>query len=165
MTKKTSKPIDDATARLRVQARLHDGVVPVPFLGTSWQTRGGSYWRRRVGAVLLFLLALALVGGMAVGFTLGIVGDGQDTVRVVAAIVYALTAVLGVRTGLRMLANAPLDERGGAPRTFAPNGLLALILAPYGTGLVLTMLLAMFAPDFIGERRAREVSASMPSGS
>lgn len=162
MTKKTSKT-DEATARLRMTARLHDGVVPVPFLGTTWQTRGGSYWRRRIGAVVVFLMALALVGGMAVGFTLGIAGDRHDVVRMFAAIVYDLTAVLGVRAGRRKLAQAPLDERGTTPRTFVPNGVLALILAPYGTALVLTMLLAMFSHDFIGERRAREVTATTTS--
>lgn len=164
MTRKTSKP-DEATIRLRMTARLHGGVVPVPFLGTTWQTRSGSYWRRRVGAVIVFVLALALIGGMAVGFTLGIAGDRHDVVRVIAAIAYDLTAVLGVRTGLRKLAQAPLDERGGAPRTFVPSGVLALILAPYGTGLVLTMLLAMFSHDFIGERRAREISTTIASQS
>jgi hypothetical protein len=164
MTKKTSKS-DEATTRMRLMARRHDGVVPVPFLGTTWPTRGGSYWWRRIGAVVVFVLALALVGGMAVGFTLGIAGDRHDVVRVIAAIVYDLTAVLGVRAGLRKLAQAPLDERGGTPRTFVPNGVLALVLAPYGTGLVLTMLLAMFSHDFIGERRAREVSATMAAKS
>jgi|SRR5882724_11927615 hypothetical protein len=155
----TRKETDDQT-RLRLLARLHDGVVPVPFLGTTWQARGGAYWRRRVGAVVVFVLALGLVGGMAVGFTIGIAGDGHNPLRVAGAIAYDLTAVFGVRAGLRKLAEAPLDERGGTPRTFVPNGFLALVLAPLGTGLVLTMLLAMFRRDFIGERRAREATAA-----
>jgi hypothetical protein len=161
MTKKSATPADTVDARLRLQARLHDGVVPVPFLGATWQTRNASYWRRRVGAVVVFLLALGLVGGMAVGFTIGILGDRHDAVRVTIAIAYDLTAVLGVRSGLRTIANAPLDERSGAPRTFAPNGLLALVLAPYGTGLIAVMLIAMFRHDFIGERRARDITASL----
>jgi hypothetical protein len=77
---------------------------------------------------------------------------------VVAAVVYDLTAVLGVRSGLRKVAEAPLDQRGGGPGTHVPSGFLALILAPFGTGLVLTMLVAMFGRDFIGERRARRLS-------
>ncbi|MCU7727852.1 hypothetical protein ODJ79_29395 [Actinoplanes sp. KI2] len=155
---KASKPADERDARLRLEARLHDGVIPVPFLGQTWQARGPAYWRRRVGAVVLMVLALALVGGMAVGFTIGIVGDGDDAVRIALAVVYDLTAVAGVRSGLRKIAAAPLDDRAGGPGTFFPNGLLALVLAPYGTGLVLTILLAMFGRDFIGERRAREMS-------
>ncbi len=160
MTKKATTPADTVDARLRIQARLHDGVVPVPFLGTTWQTRNGSYWRRRVGAVIVFVLALGLVGGMAVGFTIGILGDRHDAIRVAMAVLYDLTVVLGVRSGLRKIAEAPLDERNGAPRTFAPSGLLALVLAPYGTGLIATILIAMFGHDFIGERRARDITAS-----
>ena len=160
----TRKDTDDTETRLRLLARMHDGVVPVPFLGTTWRARGGAYWRRRAGAVVLFLLALGLVGGMAVGFTLGIAGNGHQPLRLVAAVAYDLTALYGVRVGLRKLAEAPLDERGGTPRTFVPNGFLALVLAPFGTGLVLTMLLAMFRRDFIGERRAREATAAPKRG-
>jgi hypothetical protein len=157
--KKTPDRAKDRDTRLRLQARLHGGVIPVPFLGTTWQTRGSSYWWRRIGAVVLFVLALTLAGGMAIGFTLGIAGDGHDVIRVVPAILYDLTAVAGVRTGLRKIADAPLDDRTGAPRTFAPNGLLALVLAPYGTGLVCTLLIAMLGRDFLGERRARELGS------
>jgi hypothetical protein len=95
---------------------------------------------------------------MAVGFTIGIVGNGSSAARIALAVVYDLTVIAGVRSGRRKIAAAPLDDRAGGPRTFVPNGLLALVLAPYGTGLILTMLLAMFGADFIGERRAREVS-------
>jgi hypothetical protein len=153
-----TRPDDDAQTRLRLQARLHGGVVPVPFLGTTWQTRGSAYWRRRVGAVAVFFVGLALVGGMAVGFTIGIVGTGHDIVRVLLAVVYGLTAIAGIRTGRSKIAEAPLDNRTVVAGTSVPNGLLALVLAPYGTGLVLTMLIAMFGHDFIGERRAREAS-------
>jgi hypothetical protein len=149
---------DDQETRLRIQARLHDGVIPVPFIGTTWRTRGGSYWRRRAGAVLVFLLALALVGIVATGFTIGIAGGGHNAARVVAAIVYDLTAVLGIRAGLRRIAAAPLDERTGGPGTHVPSALIALVLAPFGTGLVLTMLVAMFGRDFLGEDRARRLS-------
>ena len=90
---KPRKPADEQELRLRAEARLHDGVLPVPFLGRTWRTRGGAYWRRRVGAVLLMLLLLALVGGMAVGFTIGIVGAGDDALRIALAMLYGLTAV------------------------------------------------------------------------
>lgn len=155
---KPRKPVDEQAVRLRAEARLHDGVIPVPFLGQTWPTRGAAYWRRRVGAVVVMLLVLALVGGMAVGFTIGIVGPGDDVIRIALAVLYDLTAVAGVRTGLRKIAAAPLDDRRGGPGTFVPNGLLAFVLAPFGAGLVLTILLAMFGRDFIGERRARELS-------
>ncbi|MFI7601988.1 hypothetical protein [Actinoplanes sp. NPDC049681] len=156
--KKPPKRAEDRDTRLRLQARLNNGVVPVPFLGQTWQSRGSSYWRRRLGAVIVFLAALALVGGMAIGFTIGIVGAGDNPLRLVLAAVYDLTVVLGVRSGLRKIADAPLDTPAGTPRTFVPNGLLALALAPYGTGLIATMLIAMFGRDFLGERRAREIS-------
>jgi hypothetical protein len=133
-------------------------VERVPFLGTTWQTRGPAYGRRRIGAVVLFLPVLALVGGMAVGFTIDVVGDGYDAIGIALAVVYDPTTIAGVRSGPRKIATAPLDDRSGGPRTFFPNGLLALVLAPYGTDLILTTLLAMLGRDFIGERRAREVS-------
>src|SRR3954452_1542232 len=107
---KAGKPADERDARLRIEARLHDGVIPVPFLGQTWPARGPAYWRRRVGAVVLMLLALALVGGMAVGFTIGIVGAGDDVIRIAIAVLYDLTAIAGVRSGLRMIAAAPLDD-------------------------------------------------------
>ena len=157
------KPPDERELRLRMLAREHGGVVPVPFLGTTWQTHGAAYWRRRVGAAVVMLLSLALVGGLAVGFTIGIVGSGDDVIRVALAVLYCLTALLGVRRGLRTIAAAPLDARSGGPRTFFPNGLLALAIAPYGTGFVLTILVAMLGRDFIGERAARSIHGQ-PSG-
>jgi hypothetical protein len=159
MTRKAPKRADDpATQRLRIEARLHGGVVPVPFLGTTWRQRGGPYWRRRVGAVVLFLVLLIFVGGMAVGFGLGIAGGGHSATRIVLALVYALTAIPGVLLGLRTVANAPIDSSRSAPTTVAPIGLAALALAPFGTGLVLALLVSMFRRDFIGERRARSIS-------
>ena len=159
MTRKAPrpKPADDpAVQRLRIAARLHGGVIPVPFLGTTWQRRGGPYWRRRVGAALLFIVLLAVVGGLAVGFGLGIAGGGHSAARITLAVCYALTAIPGVLVGLRTVANAPLDTSRSAPTTVVPIGALALALAPFGTGLVLALLLSMFGRDFIGERRARD---------
>jgi hypothetical protein len=163
MTRKAPRPRpadDPAVQRLRIAARLHGGVIPVPFLGTTWQRRGGAYWRRRVGAVLLFTVLLAVAGGMAVGFGLGIAGGGHSAARITLAICYALTAIPGVLLGLRTVANAPLDTSRSTPTTVVPIGVLALALAPFGTGLVLAMLLSMFGRDFIGERRARNADLS-----
>jgi hypothetical protein len=61
--------------------------------------------------------------------------------------------------GLRTVANAPIDSSRSAPTTVAPIGLAALALAPFGTGLVLALLVSMFGRDFIGERRARSINA------
>src|SRR5689334_15513272 len=114
---KSRKPADEQQLRLRAEARLHDGVIPVPFLGQTWRTRGAAYWRRRVGAVILMALLLALAGGMAVAFTIGIIGDGDDAIRIALAVLYASTAVAGVRTGVRKIAAAPLDDRRGGAGT------------------------------------------------
>lgn len=147
---------DEATQRLRIEARLHGGVVPVPFLGTTWQERGGAYWRRRVGAVALFLLLTAIVGGIAAGFTVGVLkGAG-----VIPAVIYGLTLLPGVWVGLRQIGRAPLAGRG-APRVVYPAGCLAFVVAPFAFGVCLTVLGAMFGRDFIGERRAREVTAQL----
>jgi hypothetical protein len=69
-----------------------------------------------------------------------------------------LTAIPGILLGRRMVANAPIDSSRSAPTTVAPIGLAALALAPFGTGLVLALLLSMFGHDFIGERRARGIT-------
>ena len=55
------RKVDDGhdLARLRILARLHDGVVPVPFLGDTWLDRGAAYWRRRIGAVVLLMVLTA----------------------------------------------------------------------------------------------------------
>lgn len=147
---------DEATQRLRIEARLHGGVVPVPFLGTTWQQRGGAYWRRRVGAVALFLLLTAIVGGIAAGFTVGIVkGAGP-----IAGAIYGLTLLPGIWVGARQVGRAPLNARG-APRVAYPAGCLAFVVAPFALGVCLAVLGAMFGRDFIGERRAREVTAQL----
>jgi hypothetical protein len=147
---------DEATQRLRIEARLHGGVVPVPFLGTTWQQRGGAYWRRRVGAVALFLLLTAIVGGIAAGFTVGIVkGAGP-----IAGVIYGLTLLPGIWVGARQVGRAPLNTRG-APRVAYPAGCLAFVVAPFALGVCLAVLGAMFGRDFIGERRAREVTAQL----
>jgi hypothetical protein len=147
---------DEATERLRIEARLHGGVVPVPFLGTTWQQRGGAYWRRRIGAVALFLLLTVIVGGIAAGFTVGILkGAG-----VLPAAIYDLTLLPGVWIGLRQIGRAPLNPRNG-PRVVYPAGCLAFVVAPFALGVCLAVLGAMFRRDFIGERRAREVTAQL----
>jgi hypothetical protein len=146
---------------LRVEAITHHGTVPVPFLGTTWRARGAAYWWRRAGAVVLFLALLALVGGMATGFSIGIFGDGHSPVRVVLGVLYLLTVAPGLWLGGRMVARAPLVE--DPPATVVlPIGLLALVLAPFDTGLVLVLLLAMLGRDFLGERRARAASKPSP---
>ena len=156
---------NDRDTRLRLRARQNGGVVPVPFLGRTWQTRGGAYWRRRIGATALLLLLAVVASGIATGFTIGIVGDGHDVVRVVLGVLYVLTAIPGVRTGLRKIAEAPLDDRStGLPRTFVPNGLLALIIAPYSAAAVITVFLGTFGRDFLGERAAREVTQQISRG-
>ncbi len=148
---------DEATQRLRIEARLHGGVVPVPFLGTTWQQRGGAYWRRRVGAVALFLLLTAIVGGIAAGFTVGIVkGAGP-----IAGAIYGLTLLPGIWVGARQVGRAPLAGRGGAPRVVYPAGCLAFVVAPFALGVCLAVLAAMFGRDFIGEARARELTATL----
>ena len=116
---------DDADlVRLRIQARLHDGVVPVPFLGVTWQQRGAAYWRRRVGAVVLLVVLTLFVGAIAAAFTAGIIaGVGRQPAGVVVGTVYALFAVPGFIVGRRRVAKAPLDGRGQGTSYGVPVGL------------------------------------------
>lgn len=133
-------------------------VVPVPFLGTTWVNRGAGYWWRRAGAALTLLLGSALVGVFVTGFTIGIIGGGGNPVRVVLGVLYDLTAVLGVRTGLRIVAEAPHDSRLGLAGTHAPSGCLVFVIAPYTFAVVFTVFAAMLGPNFPGETRARALS-------
>jgi hypothetical protein len=48
-----------------------------------------------------------------------------------------------------------------APRTALPSGCLAFVFAPFSVGLALAVVLSMFGHDFMGERRAREVTANL----
>jgi hypothetical protein len=161
MTGRADRDVPDDDLRLRAEARSHGNVVPVPFLGTTWQERGAAYWRRRVGAVALFVLLTLFVGALAVGFTIGILGgSGHGPVGVGLAVVYDLTAVPGFLTGLRRT-GAPGGGRGRAPRTLVPSGCLAFVLAPFGTGLCLAVLGSMFGHDFLNEGRARNVTATI----
>jgi hypothetical protein len=154
-------PGSDDDTRLAIAARLHGGVVPVPFLGTTWRQRGPAYWRRRAGAVTLFAMLTLVVGVIAAGFTVGIVkGTGARPIGIALAMVYDLTVLLGLRTGLRQVARAP-DDRRGAPRVVFPAGCLAFVIAPFAVGVCLAVLGSMFGRDFIGERRAREVTARL----
>ncbi len=153
---------DPDVVRLRARARMHDGVVPVPFLGTTWRHRGRAYWRRRVGAVILLVALTVFVGAIATAFTAGIIaGIGHRPAGAIVGTLYALVAIPGFIDGRRRVAKAPIDNRGRAPRTAVPFGCLALILAPFSFGLALAVLLSMFGHDFTGERRAREITAGM----
>jgi hypothetical protein len=133
-------------------------VVPVPFLGTTWRTRGAAYWWRRVGAVALFIVLLAFVGALAVGFTLGIVGHAHEPVRIALGVAYVGTAVPGFIVGRRRVRSQATGRPGYVPRTVFPVALIAFLMGPFDTGLVLAILLTMFGHDFMGERRAREVT-------
>lgn len=157
MSRKKPTPAESDANDLRVRAILHHGVVPVPFLGSTWRERGAGYWWRRVGAVFLFLLLLAFVGAVTVGFAIGIIGDGHNPARIALGMLYLLTALPGVWLGRRMVARAPIID-APPPTVVIPIGLLALALAPFDTGLILTLLAAMLGRDFLGERRAREAS-------
>jgi hypothetical protein len=152
---------DPDLLRLRAAAQMHGGVVPVPFLGTTWQRRGAAYWRRRIGAVTLFVLLTAIVGAISFGLTLAILNGTHGQLGVVLAVVYDLTAVLGFLYGLRVVAKAPSTGRGAMPRIFVPIGPLAFILVPFDTGLCLAVLLSMFGRDFTGEARARQITESI----
>ncbi|MDT5036500.1 MAG: hypothetical protein QOE03_1685 [Micromonosporaceae bacterium] len=147
---------------LQAEAWIHDGVVPVPFLGATWQERRGAYWRRRIGAAALMFFMTLFVGAIAAGFALGIAGGvGHGTAGIIAAVAYSLTAVPGFLLGRRKVARAPLDDRGAVPSMAMPVGCLAFVVTPFVVGLSLAVLLSMFGRDFIGERRAREITAGM----
>jgi hypothetical protein len=47
------------------------------------------------------------------------------------------------------------------PARRVPAGCLAFVVAPFALGVCLAVLGAMFGRDFIGERRAREVTAQL----
>jgi hypothetical protein len=126
----------------------------IPFLGTSWRERNGTYWRRRVLASLLLLLSTMFIGVFAVGFTVVIIGPATP-VRLTLGVLYALTGLLGIRWGMRQVRAAPVTLRP----TFGTR-LLYLILAPASAIAVLTLFVASLGPEFLGERWAKQRSRS-----
>ncbi len=147
--------------RLRAEAWQHGNVVPVPFLGTTWQDRGPAYWRRRVGTVALFVFLILVVGGMAAGFAAGVLAGAHGPLRVGLLAVCVLLAVLGFVAGRRQVARMPYNPAQAAPRTVAPSGCLAFLLAPFGFGLCLGVLVSLFGRLFPGEERARKLTATL----
>jgi len=141
---------------LRGEALLHDGVLPIPFLGTTWARRGGAYWARRVGATALLALLTLVTGGLSAGFALGLRSGGAPA-AVVA--LYASTALIGVWTGSRLARRAPIDDSRERPRMVFVGGLGALVLTPIAAGVCLAVLAGTLGRDFLGERRARELTA------
>ena len=106
--------------------RTEDGlpIERLPWLGRSWYKRGPSYWLRRVTAVLLFAVGLAVAGLWAYGFGSYIVTDRglpvgvrvMILVVVAGAIVYSgFKAWQGFREGerLRRAGRRPTQRRLG----------------------------------------------------
>jgi hypothetical protein len=88
--------------RLKLAADEHDGVAPLPFVGTTWQTRGARYWCRRALAWLTLIFCTALCGGLAAGVTVGILHGVHGVVGAVIAGVYWATIIPGLLYGARM---------------------------------------------------------------
>jgi hypothetical protein len=156
---KTSVDGEDADLlRLRAQAYIDDGVVRVPFVGTSWQQRAGAYWCRRIGAVVLTLVLTVLFPvALSAGFVTGIVRGVGGAAGIVCGIVYGLVAVPGFLVGRRIARRLPLTDRR-TPRFVLPSGLFVLAFAPFAVGALAALMVPMFGGDFMGEDRAREVT-------
>ncbi|HEX4222869.1 MAG TPA: hypothetical protein VHZ97_10930 [Pseudonocardiaceae bacterium] len=145
-------------ARLRVQADANGGLVPVPFVGTLWHSRGGAYWRRRIGGTLVLMVGTAFVGGISTGVAIGILGGGQlNATRVAIAAIYLATVLPGLMYGQRIVRRMPLDARAGPSNPF--GGCLVVLVTPFVTGVCLDILLAALRPQFLGETRARALSS------
>lgn len=145
-------------ARLRTQAAANGGLVPVAFVGTRWHTRGGAYWRRRIGGTLVLALGAALVAGISTGVTIGILaGSHPNAIQIAIAALYVATVLPGLMYGQRIVRRMPLDTRAGPSNPF--GGCLVVLVTPLVTGLCLAVLFAAFRPQFLGETRARALSS------
>lgn len=144
-------------ARLRVQADANGGLVPVPFVGTLWHSRGGAYWRRRIGGTLVLMVGTAFVGGISTGVAIGILGSHPNATRIAIAAIYVATVLPGLMYGWRIVRRMPLDARSGPRNPF--GGCLVVLITPFVTGLCLAILFAALRPQFLGETRARALSS------
>ncbi len=139
----------------------HHGVAPVPFLNTTWQQRRAEYWQRRIGTAVLFALLTALVGSLAVAANAVMLSPPHSLVHIGVAAGYDLTAIPGFLLGRKQVAAAPAELQSRFPRIFFPAAVVVFLIAPFVTGLMLALLLAMLGRDFLGEHRAREITESI----
>jgi hypothetical protein len=142
---------------LRIAAREHGGVAPLPFIGTTWRSRGAAYAFRRALATLTLLCCAGVCGAFAAGVTAGLLrGLPAGAVGTAVAAVYWATAVPGLVHGIRMARRNPL----GPARTGGGlgSGCVSAVITPALTGICLGYLLLTLGREFPGEPLAREVT-------
>jgi hypothetical protein len=154
---KRTTPAEDFKLRLKLAAADHDGVAPLPFVGTTWQHRGVRYWFRRALAWLTLIFCTALCGGLAAGVTVGILHGGRGIVGAVIACVYWATIIPGLVYGIRMAKVNPAGPRSGGGGL--GSGCVSIVISPIVTGICLGYLVMTFGREFPGEPVAREVTA------
>jgi hypothetical protein len=144
---------------MRDDAREHDGIAAVTFLGRTWANRGPAYWVKRLLAILLYLLVAAAVTAMAVGFGIGILHSGNPVIGTILFTLWLLTAVPGFAYGWRFMRRSAT----GFPRKNSFHGpamgpgCLVVVIVPFVAGLCLAVLLSTLLPHFPGEAQAKSI--------
>ncbi len=144
---------------MRDDAREHNVVAAVTFLGRTWANRGLAYWSKRLLATLLHLVVAAAVTAMAVGFGIGILRSGNLLVGTILFAVWLLTAIPGFAYGWRFMRRSAT----GFPRKNSFHGpamspgCVVVVLVPLVAGLGLAVLASTVLPHFPGEAQARSI--------
>jgi len=110
-----------------------DEVEPIPFFGRSWYVHGPDYWLRRIVAVLLALVGLAVA--CAVEYGLLSVADriGPDAGRWAWRVGWAALLVAGLVRPLRALAGVARRRRAG--QFLRPDGVAGTSRPGGGAGI------------------------------
>lgn len=148
-------PRKPSPLRYRTTSTPDGPVVHAPFIRDAWTARDARYWRRRVAATAAWIGLTAVAVGLAVLYVRAIARSGS-TPAVVFAVLYALLVVPGAFVGRRWVAAAP-GRRGNTIGYWGPT---YFFLMPVAAGVGLAVLPDLVRADFLGERRARELTAS-----
>jgi hypothetical protein len=150
-------------------------IAKLPFLGRTWYERGFFYWCRRVGAVGVLAVAVAIYAAIIFGVmsAAGPAGSaGYLAVLIGEAALSLVTAVFAFRfmqrraSGPGVSAARQRSARAGGVSAFllfqwgVVGGALLAVSALLTAGFVLAAFVMSFAPVLPVEQHAREVLAT-----
>jgi hypothetical protein len=154
-----------------------DFTIPaLPGLGLTWYDRGPRYWARRIGMSLMWVIVLAIIGGIDTGLFSAISLSSRTGFDVFIAIDAALSAAALAWVAVRTVQRWNLTTLPG--RAAPPNfrfghgwaGQLLSSLAQLGywllvlvaavallvcPGLFIALFLSSLLPETLSERRTR----------
>lgn len=157
---KRGAPHADWGRYVRTIATPNGPIVLAPFVGGTWHRRGSEYRRRRRIATASVLVVTLLAVALSALFVVGLARPGTMPARLFAS-AYGLTALAGLALGRKWIAQAPTRPRWADDGLTASLGITIFLLIPVLAGFGIALLPGLFAADFPGERRARELTTML----